>query len=182
MRYRDLFSLHSFHDWRAPIIKHRDDLTIYTATRTHANFILTQADLHRETQGFLPDSAIIQQIDNGRTLITEQNGDRIGYVMLSAGLRHAAIVRHNTIIEGRRGDGLGTIQMIAACLWAKDRTNHDVLIVRTRGDIDRQIKINTGLHGAVQYSTRNAFSKKKGERIRVYHIPLDRIGPNGYED
>lgn len=146
-------------------------LQISTAAADDHEWVFQLAERHKRQQGFWPDAAFAKVIREGRILITRLDGERIGYTATSGGMITPAVLRMNTVKEDYRDRGFGTCQTLASMLWAYERTRHYTYQIRTRTDIERQIKINSLLGGKVIDDGRNEFSKR-GESIQTIEFNL----------
>lgn len=161
-----------FGDWLAPIIRGCGSLTVETARACDRGFVFTLAEAHKRQMGFFPEDTYHKVIAEGRVLLTRLDGERIGYTMTSGGRYSRPVLRQSAILLEFRDRGYGSCQTIASLLWAAEQTRFDEMEIRTRTDIERQLKINSLVGGQIRDQGRNEFTRGD-ERIFSYvvHLP-----------
>ena len=143
-------------------------LSVYK--RLDFSFILSQSNLYRNEQGFIPKSALEKFGNEGRIYVFSINDFAAGYLLTTGGRRSPLVVRHNTIVRELWSHGYGKKIMQGLRNLASLYTPFDFMKVRTRSDLTHQIAINESLNPlAIEKSDKLGVRKFP---VLAYHIPL----------
>lgn len=143
-------------------------MTVQTASRTDVQYVLDRARKWSNEVGFIPAQGIETLIEEGRCLVARMNGERCGYLLTSGGFLRPLVVRHNTIEEDLWSQGLGTSLMASVLSWAR-WTKRGHVLVRTRRDIEHQVKINRHLAGGIVDT--DVHVGERGQPVDLWTIP-----------